>query len=217
MDSIRPRAGLVGSFALRSIGLRSIALRSITLRRAVAVLLLLGASGAAATPTAAAPVAPGWSWPLSPDPAVVRPFDGPAAPWLPGHRGVDLRAGPGQAVLAPAAGRVVFAGTVVDRGVLTIEHPGGLRTSYEPVSAVVERGRSVDPGQRVAVLAPGPSHCPPATCLHWGLRRGTTYLDPLLLVGPRRPPVLLPWSGPATTLGPAMAVDRSGRSRAGPL
>ena len=34
----------------------------------------------------------GWSWPLSPRPAVLRAFDPPARPWLSGHRGVDLRA-----------------------------------------------------------------------------------------------------------------------------
>lgn len=168
----------------------------------------MGASpvGAAAPPSAAAPTVPAaaggqapaarWVWPLDPVPRVARPFDGPPAPWLPGHRGVDLRAESGQAVLAPARGRVAFAGTVVDRGVVTIEHGGGLRTSYEPVTTTLAVGTVVARGQVVAVVAGGPGHCPPRSCLHWGLRRGDVYLDPLLLVRTPKPPVLLPWQGP---------------------
>ena len=38
------------------------------------------------------------------------------------------------------------------------------------------------------------SHCAPAACLHWGLIRGETYLDPLTLVGAVPQPVrLYPW------------------------
>lgn len=172
---------------------------ALVLDLSMVMLLALGPVGVVAVPSAAAPAGPlghdgRWHWPLRPAPVVARPFDGPAAPWLPGHRGADLRAAPGQAVLAPVGGTVSFAGTVVDRGVLTIEHAGGLRTSYEPVAASVARGDVVTTGQQVAVVA-GAGHCAPASCLHWGLRRGDVYLDPLLLVRPRQPPVLLPWRG----------------------
>jgi hypothetical protein len=37
----------------------------------------------------------------------------------------------------------------------------------------------------------GLSHCAPRTCLHWGVRLGSRYVDPLTLLG-RGPPVLLP-------------------------
>ena len=74
-------------------------------------------------------------WPLQPRPAVVRQFDAPAPNWNRGHRGVDLAGAPGQAVYAAAAGTVVFAGQLADRPVVSIAHPGGLRTSYEPVRA----------------------------------------------------------------------------------
>ena len=47
----------------------------------------------------------------------------------------------------------------------------------------------------MATVAATPGHCAPATCLHWGVLRGETYLDPLVLVGavrvmllPLRPP-----------------------------
>ena len=112
--------------------------------------------------------------------------------WGSGHRGVDLSARPGQPVLAPEAGVVSFAGTVVDRGVVTVTHAGGLRSSLEPVSWSVRRGQPVARGQVVGSVAGNPGHCAPATCLHWGLRRGEAYLDPLRWVVGRGPVVLLP-------------------------
>jgi murein DD-endopeptidase MepM/ murein hydrolase activator NlpD len=115
--------------------------------------------------------------------------------WSAGHRGVDLVAFLGQPVRAPAAGRVLFAGTVVDRGVLTLLHGGGVRTTYEPVVATVSVGDLVTPGQQVALLAGTPGHCAPGTCLHWGARRFETYLDPLSLLRPPDPAVLLPLRG----------------------
>ena len=137
-----------------------------------------------------------WGWPLQPVPAVARPFEAPPSPWAAGHRGVDLRASPGQPVLAAAAGVVTFSGVVVDRGVLVVTHPGGLRTSYEPVQALVPVGERVSAGQRVALLGPEPGHCAPGTCLHWGLRHGDTYLDPLTMLRRADPPVLLPLGHP---------------------
>lgn len=133
-------------------------------------------------------------WPLDPAPAVVRSFHAPPTPWSPGHRGVDLIATGGQPVLAPRAGRVTFVGVVAGRGVVVVTHPGGLRTSYEPVVAGPPVGTVVGRGDRIAVLAATPGHCAPASCLHWGLRRGDVYVDPLLLVG-AGPPVLKPVAG----------------------
>lgn len=142
-----------------------------------------------AAPLLVAGVPAPWVWPLTPRPAVTRPFDGPPVPWSPGHRGVDLTANVGQAVLAPDAGVVVFAGTVVDRHVITVQHPDGLRSSFEPVSGELPVGTAVTRGQRIAAVATG-THCP-AVCLHWGVRRDEQYLNPLLFV-PRRHAVLLP-------------------------
>lgn len=86
---------------------------------------------------------------------------------------------------------VTFAGPLAGRGVVTVSH-GGLRTTYEPVTATVAAGDAVAAGDPLGTLASGTSHCggyPP--CLHWGLLRGTTYLDPLLLLGLSHP-ILLP-------------------------
>lgn len=130
--------------------------------------------------------------PLDPPVIVARPFDAPAEPWAPGHRGVDLATGPARPVRAPGAGLVTFSGTVVDRGVVTITHGDGLRSSLEPVVPAVRAGQRVLPGQVVGAVASTPGHCAPSTCLHWGLRRGETYLDPMRWVLDRGPVVLLP-------------------------
>jgi murein DD-endopeptidase MepM/ murein hydrolase activator NlpD len=114
---------------------------------------------------------------------VVRPFDPPPQPWLAGHRGVDLAAAPGTAVRAPGPGVVAFVGVIAGRGVLTVAHEGGLRTTYEPVTARVAVGRRVEAGAVLGVLDGGHRGCPAPACLHWGLRRGAIYLDPLALLG----------------------------------
>lgn len=113
---------------------------------------------------------------------VVHPFDGPERPWLPGHRGVDLDAPPGTPVLAPRSGVVTFAGVVVDRPVLTVQHEDGLRSSVEPVTATVAVGDQVTAGATLGTVTPTRTHCDPASCLHWGVRDGEAYLDPLLLL-----------------------------------
>lgn len=175
-------------------------------------------------PAAAASGAAGWRPPLSP-PLVVRAgFQAPAGPYGPGHRGVDLAAGPAAQVTAAGAGVVVFAGRVAGRGVVSVQHPGGLRTTYEPVSALVTRGTRVVAGAPLGLLAAVGGHCAVGSCLHWGVRRGQAYLDPLALI--RSPKVrLLPvWSpagtAPVPTAGPAgVAPSRRPalRPRAGPV
>ncbi|NAZ88824.1 peptidoglycan DD-metalloendopeptidase family protein [Kineococcus sp. T90] len=131
---------------------------------------------------------------MSPRPVVLRGYD-EVARYAPGHRGADLAAATGQAVLAPAAGVVVFAGPVAGRGVVVLEHAGGLRSTYEPAAATVPVGARPARGEPFAVVAPG-AHCGQGPCLHLGVRRGEDYLDPLALLGPAGPPVLLPLGRP---------------------
>ena len=125
-------------------------------------------------------------WPLRPRPAVVRMFDGPSPNWKPGHRGVDLAGTPGQPVYAAALGTVVFAGELAGRPVVSVAHPGGLRTSYEPVLASVRAGQRVDAGSVLGELQAGHAGCPAAACLHWGAMWGPAsradYVDPLGLL-----------------------------------
>ncbi|MCL1872312.1 MAG: peptidoglycan DD-metalloendopeptidase family protein [Promicromonosporaceae bacterium] len=136
---------------------------------------------------------------------VARPFDPPATQRDAGHRGVDLWAGRGGVVGSPGPGVVTFAGQVAGKSVVVVTHPDGLRSSLEPVDANVPVGTAVAAGDPVGVLAaaPGdganPDHCaalvPPdagEACVHWGVRRGDVYLDPLTLLHASAPIVLLP-------------------------
>ena len=107
---------------------------------------------------------------------------------MPGHRGIDVAA-IGEDVLAPADGIVRFAGIVVDRGVLSIDHGDGVVSSYEPVTALVAEGGAVERGQVVARLEPG--HCA-TPCLHFGVRVDGAYRNPLRWLGGAEWPVLLP-------------------------
>jgi murein DD-endopeptidase MepM/ murein hydrolase activator NlpD len=124
----------------------------------------------------------GRSWPVGLRPLVVHAWDPPPTPYARGHRGVDLSAPSGSPVRAIAPGRVSFAGRVAGRGVVSIELRGTgeppLRTTYEPVRLSVQKGDEVAAGDVLGTLEPSPSHCPTA-CLHWGQRRGDTYLNPL--------------------------------------
>jgi len=117
------------------------------------------------------PTAGRFRWPLDGQPPVTRRFEPPPRPWLPGHRGVDLAARPGATVYAAGPGMVRFAGPVAGRGVVSIDHADGLRTTYEPVSPTVVAGQQVRAGDPIGSLDAGHPGCPVAACLHWGLRR----------------------------------------------
>ena len=171
-----------------------------------AALLPLSAVAAEAAPSTTAarplPASLAWAWPLAGKPRVVHAFDPPDKPWLSGHRGVDLLAAQGAPIRAPAAGVVTFSGVVVDRPVLTITTAGGLRLSLEPVQSELRAGDAVDRGATVGTLA-GRTHCGAGqpggdSCLHWGVRRGDTYLNPLQFILDLRPSVLLPIRSPAS-------------------
>jgi murein DD-endopeptidase MepM/ murein hydrolase activator NlpD len=137
-----------------------------------------GAAEGGRLPTARHP----YGWPVTP-PHVVRRFDPPPRPWLAGHRGVDLSATPSAVVRSAGAGTVVYAGVIAGRGVVSVAHPGGLRTTYEPVTSALHAGDAVGTGAVLGRLDPGHRGCPVAACLHWGLRQGDRYLDPLALLG----------------------------------
>jgi len=150
---------------------------------------------------AVAPTVPsattGWQAPLPLPLAVVRLFAPPPTRYAAGHRGVDLAAPPGATVTAAGAGTVAFAGVLAGRGVVSVRHADGLRTTYEPLTGLrVHRGTAVAAGAPLGLLATGHAGCPTSACLHWGLISDGTlrppgYLDPLLLLG-RGPPRLLP-------------------------
>jgi murein DD-endopeptidase MepM/ murein hydrolase activator NlpD len=125
-------------------------------------------------------------WPLRPPPTVVREFDAPSPDWNPGHRGVDLAGAAGQPVYAAGAATVVFAGLLAGRPVVSLAHPGGLHTSYEPVRSAVRVGQPVNSQTVIGELMDGHPGCRGAACLHWGAMWGPAsradYVDPLGLL-----------------------------------
>jgi murein DD-endopeptidase MepM/ murein hydrolase activator NlpD len=115
---------------------------------------------------------------------VLRPFEAPAHRYAPGHRGVDLGAAVGSTVVSPGDGVVAFAGMVAGRPVLSVAGSDGLRSTLEPVVATVAVGTPVAAGEAIGTVASPTGHCP-RSCVHWGVRQGRDYVDPLGLVQPR--------------------------------
>ncbi len=186
--AVRRRPGLprAGRWARRSCGAAA----------ALALATLVALAGTQPSPAGAAgvagPPAPQLAYraPVGPPARLARAFEAPPERWAAGHRGVDLLAPEGADVVAPADGTVSFAGRVVDRGVVTVVHPDGRRSSVEPVVPLVAPGDVVRAGDRLATVSAG-GHCA-ATCLHWGVREGDGYVDPWSLLPGAGPVVLLP-------------------------
>ena len=146
-------------------------------------------------------------------PRVIRPFEKPAQRWSAGHRGVDLAVPENdRRVYAPAPGKVVFSGTVVNRKVLVIAHPDGRRSTFEPMDETLPVGTTVAAGEvigTVAGAADGNGERPylrcSTPCLYWGVRQGgargdgsgkpAEYINPMSLLGSKEPSILLPVPG----------------------
>lgn len=108
---------------------------------------------------------------------ITRHFEPPPTPYAAGHRGIDFGAPVGSVVVAAADGTVSFAGQVGGSLFVSIDHPGGLRTTYSFLSAVlVKKSQAVTQGQPIARSGPGAAGEKPN--LHFGLRSGADYLDP---------------------------------------
>lgn len=123
-----------------------------------------------------------WAWPvLGP---IVRGFDPPEDPYGSGHRGIDIGASVGTSILAPEAGVVSFAGSVGGQLFITLDHGGGLRSSYSWLSTLrVREGDAVPRGAVIGLTGPGhPGSVTPH--LHFGVRLDDAYVDPLSFLGP---------------------------------
>ena len=143
----------------------------------------LGPAATPRPPTGRYAPAGSYAWPSGGAVPVLRGFDPPSVKWGRGHRGVDLAMQEGQPVMAAGDGVVLYAGRLADRPTVSIEHAGGIRTTYEPVEPAVAAGQSVARGQVIGTLKGG--HCGANACLHWGAKRGPDdYLTPLRLVRP---------------------------------
>ncbi len=133
-------------------------------------------------------------------------FRAPECTWCPGNRGLEYRVPSGTPVRAAAAGTVSFAGVVAGTRYVVVTHADGLRATYGGLSSSHLRT-----GDRVPVGAVvGRS----GERLHFGLRRGATYIDPEPLLGrPVGRPRLIPTDGtparpappPRVRCGPGVA------------
>lgn len=171
-------------------------LRALAASALFIVMVVSGAGPASGFAPAAPPSITGptgadaWRWPLAQPHRVTRAFIAPESAYSGGHRGIDLAAEAHEEVFAPHDGVVSFAGSVVDRPVLSITQPGDLIASVEPVVALVVVGDRVRAGQVIGTVASG-GHCPPG-CLHFGVRLHGSYVSPLLFLGDLPRAVLLP-------------------------
>jgi murein DD-endopeptidase MepM/ murein hydrolase activator NlpD len=186
--------------------------RSATALALVAALAALLPAALVAPPAAAAPApttppaAPAVTVHYVPpvDAPIVDHFRPPACTWCPGNRGIDYDTAPGTAVHAAAPGTVTFAGLIGGDGFVTVAHADGLRTSYAFLATIAVRS-----GQ---VVARGEVLGTTAGRLHFGVRRGSAYLDPeLLFAGGRVRARLVPADGsPARSPRPPAGTAETG-------
>jgi len=127
---------------------------------------------------------------------VTRRADIPEKNWLPGHRGVDLAARTGQTIVSAEDGVVAFTGVVAGVPVVSVDHAGGIRTTYQPVHATVKVGDRVTEGDPIGRMAPPVGD---HAGLHWGALTGKdSYINPLSLLD--APPIRLkPVDAPGRT------------------
>jgi murein DD-endopeptidase MepM/ murein hydrolase activator NlpD len=123
-----------------------------------------------------------WAWPVTGP--VIRGFDPPTSPFGSGHRGIDIAVPFGTPILAPEAGIVSFAGTVGGELFVTLDHGGGLSSTYSWLSsASVRKNDIVAVGQPIGSTGVGhPGSSIPH--LHFGVRLDGQYMDPLTYLAP---------------------------------
>ena len=109
-----------------------------------------------------------------------------------GHWGIDYLDDSDGFVVAAASGAVTFAGLVVGNLAVTVDHGGGLKTSYSRLGAAsVTAGQRVARGEVIGLTGAenaGHGHGD----LHFSVRIDGEYVDPEPLLGcvPREP-----WAG----------------------
>jgi murein DD-endopeptidase MepM/ murein hydrolase activator NlpD len=123
-----------------------------------------------------------WQWPVVGP--VIDPFDPPDTPFGAGHRGIDIATPVGTVIVAPEAAKVTFAGKVGGQLFVTLDHGGGVESTYSWLSAtLVRKNDVVARGQAIARSGPGHPGKTPAH-LHLGVKLNDVYQDPLAFLGP---------------------------------
>lgn len=112
------------------------------------------------------------------DAPVTDPFRPPQDPYGSGNRGIEYDTEPGDVVRAAAAGAVVFSGAVAGSLHVTIDHGGGLVSSYSYLQRIsVRAGVEVAPSQVIAIAGER---------LHFSVRANGSYVDPFGFIGVQR-------------------------------
>lgn len=121
-----------------------------------------------------------WPWPVVGP--VIRGFEPPLTPYGAGHRGIDIAVPFATPIGAPAPGVVRFAGSVAGDLFISVDHGGGLVSTYSWLSAVlVRRGDAVSQGMVLGLTGFGhPGQATPH--LHFGVRLNGAYIDPMSLL-----------------------------------
>ncbi len=137
-----------------------------------------------------------WGWPVVGP--VIRGFDPPSSPYGAGHRGIDIATPFGTPVRAAAPGTVSFAGKVAGQLFVTVNHGGGLASTCSWLSSIlVRKGAVVVAGDVLGLSGSGhPGSLVPH--LHFGVKLGGVYVDPLqYLTSPSVVDLirLAPWEG----------------------
>ena len=150
-------------------------------RIAIVLVLALGLTTSTVSAGGASSAVVGWSCvglsaPFASD--ITDPF-GPIGRYE-GHWGIDFADSEGLDVRAAASGVVSFSGVVVGNRTVTVDHGGGLKTSYSYLeSARVVRGDWVVRGELIGSGQEGVPH----DALHFSTRISGSYVDPEPLIG----------------------------------
>ena len=154
-------------------------------RRRAACLVSVPAAAMALAASALAPPAEAWSHHDSRpvfrppvDAPVTDPFRPPEDPYGPGNRGIEYDTEPGDVVRAAASGTVEFAGAVAGTLHVTVDHGGGLLSTYSYLQRISVRVDSTVAQGTVIGIA--------GERLHFGVRLEGRYTDPDNFIGVRR-------------------------------
>src|SRR6478736_5350301 len=156
-----------------------------------------------------------WTWPVAGP--VLQPFAyDPAHPYAAGqHRGIDIGADAGEAVVAPAAGTVTFAGSVPGSGrSVTIATADGYAVTLTHLGSVTAtKGAPPAEGDGVGTIGPSDETERPQPYLQLGIRvaaEAQGYLDPLSFLPPRPQPPSPAAPAPTNPVAAAPTVAAAG-------
>jgi hypothetical protein len=151
----------------------------------------------------------GWTWPVRGRVVTMYSNDN-ARPYARGmHRGIDIAADRGAAVVAARAGTVTYAGPLGAAGTIVAVRAGRYATSYLHLGSVwVSRGDRVALGARLGEVGTTGRRSVTEPHLHFGVRLAgvdNRYLDPLSLlpaIGGRRERLVPVPAGPVPRAEP---------------